>query len=235
MLGSKRPLVFLTIILFPLLVCQSQIEYRNDWPRVADLDTAIAINVLSQRIHFKLPLKGRTGKTLYTIFCRGGSTVYLDSLSDKTGVNYCGALCFFLVKGTPDETKSLQGNWNLLCEDGTAHWYSRGQIMDYTELVGACGNYPEYGNLRHFRLRGLELALHFIRITTDSVGKPTSFVVAMSAHPDSTVTASITEQTGYLTPHKEGRSCEKVLRGNESRTFRDKQGLLIDEHGKLIK
>jgi hypothetical protein len=235
MMKSKRLLLFSTLILLPLLVCQSQIEYRTDWPGIADLDTAIAINALSERIHFELPLKGHTGKTLYTIFCRGGSTEYLDSLCDRTGVNYCGALCFFLVEGSPDETGSLQSNWNLLCEDGSAHWYSRGQIMDYSELVGACGDYPEYGNLRHFRLRGLELTFQFKNITADDSGRATSFIAVISAHPDSTVTASITEQTGYLTPRKEGRGCDKVLRGNEPRSFRNERGLLIDEHGKLIK
>lgn len=201
----------------------SQVEYRTDWPKVADLKKVVTINALSKNIYHKIPIYDRTGKVVYTLYCHGGSTEYLDKLSDSTGNNYVGPLCFILVEGEKD------GEGSLLSEDGSASWYSRGQLHDYKNIVGACGKYPEYGNLRHFRLRGFELTLHFINIKLGKDAEPIKFDVEVTVHPDANITSSYTEQTGYLTPYKKGCSCNKILKGNEPRMFRNKNGDWVDE------
>jgi hypothetical protein len=219
----KRAAFVLATTLLPLHVSRSQVEHRIDWPQLAGLDTTIAINALSERIFHEFPCEDQSGKVLYTLFCRGGSTEYLDSLSGKTDINHVGPLCFYLVPGKEDNEGSL------LCEDGSARWHSRGQIHDYMNLIGACGQYPEYGCLRHFRLRGFELTLHFLNIVVDKEGSPVEFQVNITVHRDKRITSSIAEQTGYLTPFKEGRSCEKILRGNDPRMFRGENGSWFEE------
>ena len=226
--GLKRTVYVLAMTFLPFLVSQSQVEYRTDWPLVTNLDTTLAIDALSERIFHEIPMKDRSGKVIYTLFCRGGSTEYLDSLSDKTGINYVAPLCFYLVSGKHDNEESL------LCEDGSARWYSRGQIHDYRHFIGACGKYPEYGSLRHFRLRGFVLALHFMNIVVGKDGSPVKFQVRITAHRNKQITSSIAEQPGYLSPFKEGRSCENILRGNEPRMFRGENGSWFEEK-ELIK
>jgi hypothetical protein len=120
-----------------------------------------------------------------------------------------------LNEGKADEENSL------LSEDESPYWYSRGQIHDFRELVGACGRYPEYGALRHFRLRGFELTLQFTDIQVDKKGTPSYLVVTVSVRTDPTAHSREAQQTGYLTPYKVGGSCNKVLRGNEPRMCRD--------------
>jgi hypothetical protein len=222
-MGLERAFCVLAMTFLPLLVSQSQVEYRTDWPLITNLDTTLTIDALSERIVYEIPMEDRFGKVIYTLFCRGGSTEYLDSLSDKTGINYVGPLCFYLVSGKDDSEGSL------LCEDGAARWYSRGQLHDYRNLIGACGKYPEYGCLRHFRLRGFVLALHFMNIEVGKDGSPVKFQVRITVHRNKQITSSIAEQPGYLSPFKEGRSCETILRGNEPRMFRGENGSWFEE------
>lgn len=226
---KKNIIVFILLLLFSFYDSWSQVKYRIDWPKVSEFKKIISIDALSTNIHYIIPIKDQLGKTIYTLTCRGGSTEFLDKLSDSTGLNYVGPLCFFLFTGPGSEENAPLGDDFLLCEDGSAPWYSRGQITDYRELIGDCGRYPEYGSLRHFRVRGFELTLHFVNIAVEKDSSVSRFDVAISIHCDSTITSSLTEQTGYLTPYKLGRSCKKILRGDEPRMFRNKDGDWIDE------
>ncbi len=225
----RRTFFILATTFLPFLVCQSQVEYRDDWPVITDLDTTVTINTSAEKISYKFSMKDQSGKILYSLFCYGGSTEYLDNLSDSSGSNFVGPLCFLLAIG-----EKKYADESLLCEDGSAPWYSRGQINDYKQLVGACGQYPEYGCLRHFRLRGFVLTLHFINIVLDKDESPVKFDVKITAHPDKNISSSIAEQTGYLSPFKKGCSCEIILKGNEPRMFRDKNGSWFEEK-ELIK
>jgi hypothetical protein len=229
-MGLKRSFNILAIMPLLFAVCKSQVEYRNDWPIIANLDTTISINALSEIIFHKIPLKDQSGKVTYALFCHGGNQEYLDKLSDSTGSNFVGALCFLLAIGENEDVDA-----SLLCEDGSAPWFSRGQINDYTQLIGDCGKYPEYGRLRHFRLRGFILTLHFINIIVGNKGSPIKFDVHIRVHRDKNITSSIAEQTGYLTPYKKGRSCNKILKGNEPRMFRGENGSWYEEKDLLKK
>jgi hypothetical protein len=113
---------------------------------------------------------------------------------------------------------------SLLSEDESAYWFSRGQIHNFHELTGSCAKYPEYGALRHFRLRGFELTLDFGDVELDKAGSPTYFTFTVSLRRDPGITSSRAEQTGYLTPYKVGFSCNKVLKGNEPRMCRASTG-----------
>jgi hypothetical protein len=183
-----------------------------------DFSAKVGIETSAERIFFEFPLKDVHGRTQYTFVCVGGSTAYLDQLGDALNVNYVGPLACRLVEEDKDAEKSEE---SLLGEDDSAYWFSRGQIHDFQDLVGACGKYPEYGALRHFRLRGFELTLYFGDILIDKTGHPDYFTIAISLHRDAAALSPIAEQTGYMTPYTAGRSCAKVLKGNEPRMCRD--------------
>ena len=220
--GHFRFIVILTLSANSL--CPSQVLYRTDWPRINNLNKTISINTSSEHIFYKIPLQSRQGTLLYTLFCQGGSTDYLDRLSDSTHINYVGPLCFLLVEGD-----RITEDYSLLCEDGSAQWYSRGQIHRYGELAGTCGEYPEYGSVRHFKLRGFVLRLTFCHFTLNKAGEPITFDVNITAISDSSATSSIAEQTGFLPPAYSDTDCKNILKGNAVRRFRDKSGCWIEE------
>ena len=192
------------------------------WPTMQEFSAKVGIETSAERIFFEIPLIDVQGQTQYNFICVGGTDKYLDQLSDSSNVNYVGPLACQLVEGKWDPVKS---EGSLLSEDESPYWFSRGRLDNFRELTGSCGRYPEYGALRHFRLRGFELTLNFGDVEVDKAGNPTYFTLRVSLRRDSKITSPQAEQTGYLTPHKVGFSCGKVLKGNEPRMCRDFKNL----------
>jgi hypothetical protein len=192
------------------------------WPKMAEFNSKFRIDTSAKEILFEIPLLDVQGQTQYGFICIGGREKYLDQLSDRSDVNLVGPLACRLIvgKANPEETED-----SLLSEDGSAYWFSRGQVHNFRELIGSCAKYPEYGALRHFRLRGFELTLNFGNVEVDKAGNPTSFTLTVSLRRDATITSPQAEQTGYLTPYKVGYSCDKVLKGNQARMCRDWKNL----------
>lgn len=188
------------------------------WPTMQEFTAKVGIETPADRIFLKFSLIDVQGQTRYSFICEGGSNKYLDRLSDSSGINYVGPLACRLVEGKSNTEDSL------LSEDGSAYWYSRGQIHDFHELIGSCSRYPEYGALGHFRLRGFERTLGFGDVEVDKAGNPTYFTLTVSLRRDARITSPQAEQTGYLTPYKVGSSCDKLLKGNARRMCRDRAG-----------
>jgi hypothetical protein len=203
----------------------------SSWPLLQQSTARIGVDTSAERIFFQLPLLDVHGVMRYTLNCAGGDNKFLDELGQARQINYVGPFACRLNEGKSDREGSL------LSEDESAYWFSRGQVHDFSEFIGACGRYPEYGAVRHFRLRGFELRLEFKDIALDGKGKPLYFVLVVSVRPDPTALSADAEQTGYLTPYKTGRGCDKILRGNEPRMCRDWQhsGGSLTECSKLGK
>jgi hypothetical protein len=209
-------LVGALILMFGIVAVQSGGSCaESKWPLLQQFTARIGVDTSAPRIFFQLPLLDVHGVTRYTVNCVGGDNEFLGRLGDRRGINYIGPFACRLNEGKSNDEDSL------LSEDDSAYWYSRGQVHDFGEIIGACGRYPEYGAVRHFRLRGFELTLEFTDIVIDGKGKPAYFVLAISVRRDATALSAEAEQTGYLTPYKTGRGCGKVLRGNETRMCRD--------------
>lgn len=187
----------------------------SSWPLLQQFTAGIGVDTSAERIFFQLPLLDVHGVTTYTLNCAGGEDKFLDDLGKAQNINYVGPFACRLNEGKSDAEVSL------LSEDESAYWFSRGQVHDFSEIIGACGRYPEYGAVRHFRLRGFVLTLEFTDIAVDGNGKPAYFVFVISVRTDPTALSADAEQTGYLTPYKNGRGCDKVLRGNNPRMCRD--------------
>jgi len=209
------------LLLFSFFSTKGFAEERK-WPRISEFTFTIGIFTKSERIHFEIPLVDEQGNTIYTLFGTGGSDNYLDHLSAKDDINYVGPLQIRLVEGTKDSEGSL------LSEDDSPPWHTRGQVHS-SQLVGACGKYPEYGVLRHFRLRGFELTLQFLDIETDKNGKPVYFNLKISLRTCPECTSAQTERPGYLSPYREVRNCKTVLKGKDPIMRRNKAGSWYEE------
>lgn len=218
----SRTTFFLVLALSLLAKTNAGFCAGQEWPRMQEFSAKVGVETSAERIFFEIPLIDVQGQTQYNLICVGGSDKYLDQLSDGSGVNYVGPLACRLVEGKRDPVKSEE---SLLSEDESAYWFSRGRLDTFRELTGSCAKYPEYGALRHFRLRRFELTLSFGDVEVDKRGNPTYFTLTVSLRRDATITSPQAEQTGYLTPYKVGRSCDKVLKGNQPRMCSDFKNL----------
>ena len=185
---------------------------ERHWPVIQPVHRRVLIDLHSERIQIDVPIKAQDGKVVYTFACRGGSDRYLDTLPE----NWVGPLMCTLAEGTRATETSL------LSEDDSAAWHSRGQYRP-EDLVGACGDYPEYGRHRSFRLRGMRVTLDAQDVSGDARGVQ-SFVLAIDVAADSTATTPKADQPGFLDPRRQGRSCTTVLRGRDVRMCRNAMG-----------
>ncbi len=125
------------------------------WPRLRDFHMSVGITWNVDRIDIDIPLFDESGNIAYRLICRGGKESYLDKLSEgPNGINYVGPLMCILNEGNEETELSLLADAN----DRGGPWHTRGQYF-MNQLVGACGDYPQYGRVRTFKLRGFELTL----------------------------------------------------------------------------
>jgi hypothetical protein len=160
----KRFALFLFLIFLPSVCLATDAA----WPKLKDFDDEFLAYSGGKPVEYIRPLKDLNGNTKYLLVCRGGSTEYTDTLSDKLNINYVSPLTCILNNGD-NETEA-----SLLAEDGSPPWHTRGQYH-LNDLVGACANYPEYGLLRHFRLRGFELTFSVSDLELNKQGQAQQF------------------------------------------------------------
>ena len=205
---SVNVIIFFCIFIIPCLAKDIQ------WPAMKEFTVDFPIQTNAEKLEFVKLLEDVNGTGKYLFVCRGGSTEYLDKLTDQTQINYAGALGCRLIEGDKET------EFSLLAEGDDAPWHTRGQYFNFKEITGDCGNYPEYGKLRHFRLRGFELTL----LAKDFIynkGNLDSFKLQISLRRDLKIKSSYTEQTGYITPYQLGKSCKTIIKGNEPRMCRN--------------
>jgi hypothetical protein len=183
------------------------------WPDVKRLDESFRITDRARPV-VKAVVRSANGDPLYLFVCRTGD--------DETvaGVIYVGDLDCRLMDARRGEIET-----NLLVETSAnvAAWYSRGRMFA-RELYGDCARYPEYGLLRHFRLRGMHLTMtftrvRFSRVAADQSPMLVSYTLRLRVEPDRTAERDIAESSGYLDPSTQvpgsARSCSIVQKGNE--------------------
>lgn len=217
---NRRIVVIVTI--FVLLSCLDGLAQATppEWPLVREMEETFEVPQPSAAV-IRTYVQSHDGQPLYLFVCRAGLDEYFDTL----GINYAGDLDCRLMPAELGEVEV-----NLLVEmPGRAAWYSRGRMFA-NELYGPCGDYPEWGRLRHFRLRGMLITLRFFDPQFVSVQgaaaigrqppvKLQSYKLRFTVEPDPRATGARAEPSGYLNPHKSvpenPRNCEVVLTGNE--------------------
>ena len=122
-------------------------DIRKEWPVVKQLQKRFLFEDASNAT-VKFDIVGIDGKPLYTIECHTFN--YYDPDFDYSGDFEC-------------RLKSLYSKevYSTLFTDNpkqSRDWQSRGRFL-VQEIVGKCADYPEYGRVRHFMLRGMEITL----------------------------------------------------------------------------
>lgn len=134
--------------------------YRPSWPAVRPVQRTYEFP--DGNVTVVLPIRTKTGVTLYELFCAGGNS----KLTDKHGAfgtdtatyvnpNFGGAFeCRLASRNESD---------GLLVENArqTTEWPSRGRFY-IRNLTGACARIPEFGTTRSFTLRGMKITLQVL-------------------------------------------------------------------------
>ncbi len=189
------------------IIAIAWLQTQVQWPRVAPLDTLFRVQDATHP-NVRTLIKSPSGKPIYLLICRQSDEPVADD------VNYSGDLDCHLMPAELGEVEV-----NLLAEDDRlSAWYSRGRMFG-RDLRGACAAYPEYGLLRHFRLRGMQISMQFKDAVFSPSGELRSYQMQFTVIPDSTAHRGIAAISGYLDPDRQvpGRSCAVVKRGNEWR------------------
>ncbi len=192
----------------------------DEWPEVREFLLKTGIQLSATRIDLDLPIYDQAGGIRYRLICRGGNEAYLDRVSERTGTaGYLPNLTCILNVGDQETDASL------LSEDESAAYYSRGRFV-LSDLVGACAHYPEYGLVRHFRLRGMELTLSLSDLTMEATSArgtnvPVYALLSVSVRRDPSALTAKAEQPGYLRPDGTEAGCRIVRRGNNQRMCRN--------------
>jgi len=178
-------------------------------------------------------IKGTDGVPLYRLQCYGEQAERSSSdLQLHPDALYSGEFdCHLYALPSPTEWDTLLTD--IMLPGGEA--YSRA-VVSATDLVGGCGNYPEYGLVRHFRLRGMRITLLYSDVRTKeeltSSGAPyppgtprielpelTSFHFAVDIAPDPAAVSMIAEPVPFAPPPPKRSpnpyinlpNCEKVI------------------------
>jgi len=183
------------------------------WPVVAQQDVTFTVNASSPRNDISIVLFGLDAKPLYRLVCRGGSDEYRDQIFARSEIYYVPDLMCVLNEGDEEHEGSL------LSEGQEPAWYTRGQFR-WPDLIGVCGNYPEFGRVRHFRLRGMEITLTASGISLDD-GHLSSFALRIQVRNARDARTRHAEPPGFLRPEGE---CTAIRKGVEPARCRKPSG-----------
>jgi hypothetical protein len=182
--------------------CLSTPLTSKEWPKIQEFDIKILIDANAKRLFIEVPFYSVQGKKEYTFICRGGDEKYLDEIYQKTDTIYVRPMTCALNDGVESEV-------TLLSPDNDVSWHSRGSFShDYADIVGLCGKYPQFGALRHFRLRGFEFTMSFEDIVADSANKVQYFTLHLSLRQNSKIISDKAEPIGILHPQGRLRKCK---------------------------
>ncbi len=165
------------------------------WPTVQPLEEKHVFNGAGQDgsdTSVLAFIKDTHGTPVYKLECHNGN------YDNESEMNFSGDFqcALFAVKG-----KTLTSG-DLLASDTknelSTDWWNRGR-MRAAQLRGACLQYPEYSTERHFKLRGMLLALNFTNIQwsprQNRQGDPplTGFTFTVKVVPDESANSSRAE------------------------------------------
>ncbi len=218
-----RNLLFIALLLLISLiegvVSTTSDESKRIWPVIEPVKKTFHF-VDRHNTEAKLKIVGTDGTPLYLLECYLNAYDYEDRDFDYSGDFECRLTSLY----------SKEVYSTLLTEEQhpTRDWESRGRFL-IKELMGRCAQYPEYGRLRHFTLRGMNLALEIKNFTIKLGSKVENspwyverieeldLEVAVTSDPKAA--SAIAEPTHYVEPprahpddpYDQSLNCEKVL------------------------
>jgi hypothetical protein len=174
-----------------------------EWPVVKPVHTQITVTEQARRdapVH--LVVSDVRGRPLYKLDCHNGE------YDETIDINYSGDFQCALFALTSGKTAS----GNLLTDTsynaGSTDWWNRGRMLA-KNLWRTCANYPEYGTLRHFSVRGMLVTLRFGDLVwatpfADS-SRLSRFTADIDVAPDRQATSPTAE---YLPGPTPGKACD---------------------------
>lgn len=168
----------------------------QQWPKVAPFERRITIADVSKDI-VQIDIRRQDGPTAYQLQCASPQSAKRHRLLD---FDWSGD--FECRLWSPSDSRYA----TLLTYDPNPErdWESRGRFF-LEELEMPCGDYPEWGRTRTFRLRGLELTLQimgFARVAEGYSGNPiTSLVLKIKVDPDADAISAIAGEITIRQPH----------------------------------
>jgi hypothetical protein len=153
------------------LICGSRSEARSLFPLVVPLQSVIGVpNV--RRADVNVMVKSVRGRPAYKIQCRSSS--YGDAEFEYSGDFECrmvpvGAVTKYSTLFTEDPNQSRD-------------WESRARFFS-ADLRGDCARIPEFGAVRHFKLRGMVVTLQVLHPTFGPNGLLDSLTLKVAVQP----------------------------------------------------
>ena len=208
---TQRSIAVAFVLKATFVATATSLVVGQTWPVVRSTDRTFVFQDPDRAVANMFVLD-TSGRQLYLFVWRTS-----EDASGPPNVIYAGVLDCRLMEAPGGEREE-----NLLLETrNVAPCYSRGRMFT-EELYGDCAVYPEYGRLRHFRLRGMSVTLsfeevHFNGTLASGTLKLAAYKLRVTVMPDPKATRDIAESSGYLDPHRKvaNRSCAVVQKGNE--------------------
>jgi hypothetical protein len=171
------------------------------WPDIVPLDSTFHFDHADSAF-LDLRIKDRHGKDVYRVIGSNGSddTDYGFYFSGDFECCIQPLDSDFIYSTLFTEDTMQSSDW----------WESRARFFTY-QLQGPCGNYPDYGKTRVFRLRKMKITLELsdVAIVASEIVEDTthlqedslvSFTFRIQVEPDSTAAREITIPSKYASP-----------------------------------
>jgi hypothetical protein len=191
----------------------SMVEIRNPWPPVAPFSKTFHIPD-AHNASVVADIESTDGKRLYQLTCHDGDYVSRAKCyrCSEDSFPYAGLLQCRLV---PIESLPFS-YWD---SDALAPYFAGdGQsraIFTKDELVGKCADYPGWGRIRHFTLRGMQLTLSVAELEVNSEGDASSYRFSVDVEPDVGAISAITGPSQFAEPEydeaPQKSACDKVI------------------------
>lgn len=156
------------------------------WPHVSPSMGVVKV-VPEEGTGIEIDITDDHGQTAYKLSCRSGE-------SEDDDFNYSGLFhCRLVAHDIPDELPSL-----LLDEaQATSDWQGRARFL-LNDVIGSCGDVADWGSVRTFRLRGMQITLAVRDVTLSGIRgdfSVRSFQFEYEIQPDSTAHTSIAQKS----------------------------------------
>jgi len=190
--------VILSVLLTGLFAAGHGQAGESSWPDIAPLEVSVYFaDVSKASALFKI--LGPKGKPLYVLQC------YNWRNPRDRDFNYSGDFeCRLTSTYAHDPADTL-----LSEPHHTREWQSRGRVLG-DELAGKCADYPEYGKVRHFRLRKMKITFVFDELSFQPFRDPStpkvkklefqSLRFTLKVEPDPAALSAVAEPVPFTHP-----------------------------------
>lgn len=175
------------LIIVCLAVAPGHGQMSVAWPAIRPLhESRTYVLAADSDTPLKALLRTVSGIPAYQLECHNGN------YDDMSFINFSGDFQCVLFSLDGDHRTS----WNLLASDDPSEQgsdsFNRGR-MTSNQVRGECGEIPDYGRVRRFRLRGMRITFEFKNLQWTAPAEPSkarlsafTFVLDISPEPGAT-------------------------------------------------